>query len=90
MVLIGLLYKYICYNITTQEIPNHVVYVYKEDLLNIKLIDFRYGNIRGINLTNSSINLSNLEHLCKFSSIQISNLYFNFITGLYLRCNQFE
>ena len=71
MILIGLVYKYICLNVTTQKIPNNVIHVFKQDILNIKRIEFRYRNIIGINLTNSSIDLSKLEELSKLCSIQI-------------------
>lgn len=64
MVLICLLLKYFHENITTQQFPNHVIRVSKQDLLKIKRIDFEY-NISRINLTNSSIDLSKLEYLSK-------------------------
>ena len=54
------------------------IHVFKQDILNIKRIEFQYCNIRGINLTNSSIDLSKLEELSKLFSIQIL-IYFNCI-----------
>ena len=64
MVLIGLLLKYLYNNILNRIFPNHVIRVSKKDLLNIKRIDFDY-KISGIDLTNSSIDLSKLEYLSK-------------------------
>ena len=63
MVLICLLIKCFHDNIKTQQFPNHLIRVSKQDLLKVKRIDFEYNNIRGINLTNSSIDLSKLEYL---------------------------
>ena len=71
MVLIHLLYKHICQYITTQKIPNNLIEVSKQGLLDhikkyLKGIEFEDGNIRAINLTNNSwIDLSKLEHLSK-------------------------
>ena len=71
MFLIGLIHKYFCHNIKTQKFPNNLIQVFKQDILNVKRIDFLCENIIGINLTNSSIDLSKLEELSNFCSIQI-------------------
>ena len=76
MVLFGLLLKYLCDNITTKQFPNHFIRVSKQDLLIIKGIHFKYENIIGINLSNSLIDLSKLEYLCKINFI-FSYLVFN-------------
>ena len=44
LVLIGLLVKYLCDNITTKQFPNHFIRVSKQDLLIIKGINFDYWN----------------------------------------------
>lgn len=64
MVLIGLILNYFCDNLKTQQIPNHVIRVVKQDLLKVKRIDFKY-RVSGINLTATSIDLSNVESLSK-------------------------
>ena len=71
MVLIGLLYNTLIENVLN--FPNHVIRVRKQDVLNIKSINFRY-NYSGVNLTCSSIDLSKLVKLSK-SNILIYNLY---------------
>ena len=71
MVLIGLLYNTLIENVLN--FPNHVIRVRKQDVLNIKSINFRY-NYSGVNLTYSSIDLSKLVKLSK-SNILIYNLY---------------
>lgn len=58
--------------------PKNLIHVFKQDILNIKRIEFQYFNIRGINLTNSSIDLSKLEELSKLFSIQLL-IYFHCI-----------
>lgn len=68
MVFIGLIQKYFCHNIKTQKFPNNLIHVFKQDILNVKRIDFLCENIIGINLTNSSIDLSKLEELSNFYS----------------------
>ena len=61
MVLIGLLLKCLINNILI--FPNHVIYVGKNDVLNIESIEYRHENC-GINLTNSStIDLCKVEKL---------------------------
>ena len=71
MVLIHLLYKHICEYISTQKIPNNLIEVSKQGLLDyiskyLKRIEFEHCNIKAINLTNNSwIDLSKLEHLSK-------------------------
>jgi len=71
MFLIHLLYNHICQYITTQKIPNNLIEVSKQGLLDhirkyLTGIEFEYGNIRAINLTNNLwIDLSKLEHLSK-------------------------
>ena len=57
-VLIGLLLKYLI------SFPNHVIHVRKEDVLNIKSIDFMHIYSE-VNLTSSTIDLSKLEDLSK-------------------------
>ena len=74
MILIGLLLKYFHDNIKTQQFPNNVIRVSKQDLLKIKEINFEY-NISAINLTNSSIDLSKLEYLCKQNFILDINYF---------------
>ena len=75
MVLIDLLYIHICQYITTQKIPNNVINVSKQGLLDhirkyLIRIEFDHGNIRAINLSNNSwIDLSKLEHLSKFINV---------------------
>lgn len=69
MVLIGLLYYSFVQNLLLK-IPNHVIRVQKQDVLNIESIEFQYKYC-GVNLTCSSIDLSNLVNLRKF--IIISN-----------------
>ena len=72
MILIGLLYKHICEYISTQKIPNNLINVSKQGLLDhikkyLTGIEFEHGNISAINLTNNLwIDLSNLKHLSKF------------------------
>ena len=73
MVLICLLYKYFIDNLYS--FPNHVIRVWKKDVLNIKK-NFRFDffdfdhEYSEVNLTNSStIDLSKLVMLCKFNLI---------------------
>ena len=66
MFLICLLYKNFCDNLNDQKLPSHVIHVYKQDITKIKRIDFCYS-VSGINLTNSSIDLSKLLSLSKFN-----------------------
>ena len=64
MVLIGLLQKHFFDNLKTQKFPSHVIIVRKEDLLNVKQIE--YFNSKGVNLSASrTSDLSNLEILSK-------------------------
>lgn len=82
MVFIGLIFKYICSCITTEKIPSNVINVSKHDLLDhisLKRIEFGYGNIIGVNLTDSSIDLSKLEYLSKLIYAKI--LQVNFYTS---------
>ena len=65
MVLIGLLYYSFTQNLLL-EIPNHVIRVGKQDVLNVESIDFQY-KYSGVNLTCSSIDLSNLVNLSKLN-----------------------
>ena len=63
MVLIGLLLK--CFIDNLLSFPNHVIHVRKQDVLNIKSIDFIH-TFDSVNLTSSAtIDLSKLEELCK-------------------------
>ena len=83
MVFIHVLYKHICEYITTQKIPNNLINISKQGLLDyigkyLKAIEFDHGNIRAINLSNNSwIDLSKLEHLSKFINVfKYQNWYF--------------
>ena len=64
MVLIGLLQKQFFENLQTKKFPSHVVSSRKQDLLNVQQIDCNYP-FSGVNLTATSIDLSNLETLSK-------------------------
>ena len=95
MVPIGLLLKYLYDNITNKQFPNHFIRVSKQDLLTIKGIHFKYDNIRTINLTNSLIDLSKLEYLCKinfiylvFNLINVQYIYNYYYFFIFIRCNQ--
>ena len=64
MVLIGLFQKHFFDNFRTQKFPSHLIFVRKEDLLNVKKI--KCCNLKAVNLSASkSIDLSNLETLSK-------------------------
>ena len=64
MVLTGLLLK--CFIENLFNFPNHMIYVRKEDVLNIESILFTHGYSR-VNLTSlSTIDLSKLVNLGKF------------------------
>ena len=67
MVLIGLVYQSFSNNLLLT-FPNHVIYVRKQDVLNIESIDFAHS-YSGVNLTCSSIDLSNLVGLSKLNKI---------------------
>ena len=63
MVLTGLLYK--CFIENLLNLPNHVIHIRKEDVLNIESIIFIY-QFSGVNLISSpTIDLSKLEDLRK-------------------------
>ena len=62
MVLIGLLYKSFIENLSN--FPSHIIRVCKKDVLNIESIDFKY-DLSGVELTNSTIDLSKLVSLSK-------------------------
>ena len=63
MVLIGLLYEFFIVNLS--KLPNHIIYVYKQDVQNIVAIRFSHY-FKSVNLTGSStIDLSKLVRLCK-------------------------
>ena len=63
MVLTGLLFKHFIANLSKH--PNHVIYVSKHDVLNIKSIYFSH-EYSAVNLTSSStIDLSKLKDLRK-------------------------
>ena len=65
MILIGLLQKHFFENLKSEKFPSHVISVRKQDLLNIKQIDFFY-EANEVNLTGlSTIYLSKLESLGK-------------------------
>ena len=67
MVLIGLLYENFCDNLKSQKFPDHFIYfTHKQDVLNIEQIDFNYS-VSGVNLTSTSIDLSNLSTLSKLN-----------------------
>ena len=62
MILIGLLYKYFIVNLQSNpnQVPNYVIRVFKQDVLNIETIHFRH-EYSGVNLNSSStIDLSKL------------------------------
>ena len=60
-------------HLQTQQYPNHVINIRKQDLLNIKTFSYS-GFARELNLSNCSTYLSNLETLSKNSNIL--NSYF--------------
>jgi hypothetical protein len=61
-ILIG---RYFFYNLKTQKFPSHVIFVRKEDLLNVKQIKCFY--LHKVNLSAAkSIDLCNIETLGKF------------------------
>lgn len=63
MVLIGLLYKSFILNLS--KFPSHFIHVRKQDILNIKHIEFGYDYC-GVELTSgSTIDLSKLVKLSK-------------------------
>ena len=68
MVLIGLLQKQFFKNLKTEKFPSHMIISRKQDFLDIQEIvcNFRLG---GVNLTSTSIDLSNLERLSKLTFI---------------------
>ena len=70
MVLTGLLYK--CFIDNLLNFPAHVIHVRKDDVLNIKSIDFNH-KYKAVNLTtsSSSIDLSKI--------VELSKLQFSFI-----------
>ena len=87
MVLIGLLYNYFTDNLSN--FPNHVIRVCKQDVSNIKFINFHH-EYSGVNLTSSSnIDLSNLVCLCEFNSL-ILILINNNIQGVYFVLKRFK
>ena len=63
MVLIGLLVTHFFDNLNNQKFPSHVISVRKQDTLSIKKI--LCNCINKINLNAKTIDLSNLERLCK-------------------------
>ena len=63
MVLIGLLYESFIVNLS--KLPNHIIQVRKQDVINIQTIRFTH-HFKRVNLTGcSTIDLSKLEILCK-------------------------
>lgn len=69
MVLIGLLQKQFFGNLQTNKFPSHVISSRKQDLLNVQQIVCNYP-FSGVNLTTTSIDLSNLETLSKINFIK--------------------
>ena len=67
----GLLQKQILQNLQTEKFPSHMIISRKQDLLKIQEIDCTYP-LSEVNLTPTSIDLSNLEILSKLTFI----LYF--------------
>ena len=66
MILIGLLQKHFFDNLETQKFPTHVIFVRKEDLLNIK--EIQCDNLKAVNVSAyKTIDLSALENLGKFT-----------------------
>ena len=62
MVLIGLISKYFYANLSLNNLPSHFIHIRKDDIVNIRRICF-YLNVKGINLTGESLDLSKLEDL---------------------------
>lgn len=63
MILIGLLYESFIVNLP--KLPNPIIQVRKQDIINIETIRFRH-HFKGVNLTAcSTIDLSRLKCLCK-------------------------
>ena len=69
MILIGLLQKQFFQNLQTEKFPSHVIVSRKQDLLDIQEIYCNYV-LSGVNLTATSIDLSNLEILSKLILMQ--------------------
>ena len=67
MILIGLLQKQFFDNLKTQKFPSHVIIARKQDILKIQDISCTY--LKGVNLTSTTIDLSKLERLGKFTYI---------------------
>ena len=63
MVLIGLLQKHFFDNLKTEKFPSHVITVRKHDILDVKEITCYH--LHGVNLSSTTIDLSNLQSLCK-------------------------
>lgn len=74
MVLIGFVQKLFFENLETKEVPNHVIRVSKQDLLKCNFINF-HGKMKGVNLTCSKIDLSNLKWLSKFCQKYLFHFY---------------
>ena len=62
MVLIGLISRYFAANLSLNNLPSHFIHIRKEDIVNIRSICVNF-DVKGINLTGESIDLSKLEHL---------------------------
>ena len=63
MVLIRLMFKSFRENLKFVKFPNHVIYFRKQEVSNIKGIEF-IRNVSGLDLSCSSIDLSKLKRLC--------------------------
>jgi hypothetical protein len=80
MVLIGLLQKQFFGNLKNQKFPSHTIISRKRDLMNIQEIDCNY-HLSGVNLTSTSIDLTNLEKLSKRNvifSLYLKHFLLNF------------
>ena len=78
MVLFRLMFKSFYENLIIDKLPNHMIYFHKQDVSNIKEINF-FTNVTGLDLSCSSIDLSKLKTLCNIISlfnIEESNIYF--------------
>ena len=73
MVLITLLYKSFVENLSY--FPSQVIHVSKQDVLNIESITFEY-DFSAIELTNSTIDLSRLLLLSKFTISKFYKFFF--------------
>lgn len=57
------MYQYFYENFKSEKLPNHVIYLCKQDLLNIKEMQFHKLKIKEFNLDSYLIDLSKLESI---------------------------